>query len=226
MKEEHLSEGSLPKQEGLEKNVSDGLEFMRSAVEKTYRPVKPEAHVIIAWGLICVISYTGAYFFITPQGYMTPQVRKWILPAYLSLMAIGLCYTFVILFQVAKREKEAGFVPHLPKQITWVWFFITAHVLAWSVSGMLFNNFCGGDPGFLHAMGMSIALGVTGIFHSRTWLFGAIVIFAGMLLTYFVRDYGYLILGSATGAGLIMPAIIVRRDYRKWEKENEKSQTA
>ncbi|MHC4226045.1 MAG: hypothetical protein ACYSW0_01325 [Planctomycetota bacterium] len=226
MKEDHLSEDSRPKQEGMGKNVSDDLEFMRSAVEKAYRPVKPQAHVIIAWGLICVISYTAAYCFITPQGYMTPQVRKWILPAYLSLMAIGLFYTFVALFLAAKREKEAGFAPHMPKQITWVWFFVTAHVLAWGVSGMLSNNFSGGDPGFLGAMGLSIALCVTGIFHSRKWLIGAIVIFAGMLPTYFVRDYGYLILGSATGAGLIVPAIIVRRDYRKWEKENENSQAA
>lgn len=226
MNEQHLSQEPRPKQDGVDKNVSDDLEFMRSAVEKTYRPVKPEAHIIIAWGLICVISYTAAYLFMTPQGYMTPQVRKWVLPVYLFLIAIGLCYTLVGLRQVARREKEAGFVPRLPKQITWVWFLITAHVLAWSVSGILSNNFSGGDPGFLGAMGLSIALSVTGIFHSRKWLFGAMVIFAGMLLTYFVRDYGYLILGSATGAGLIIPAIIVRRAHRKWEKENEQSQTA
>ena len=221
MKNEYLPEEAKTGQaKGEKQNISaDDLKFMRSVVEKTYRQVKPDSHVIIMWGLICMIAYTAAYFFITPQGYITPQVHKWILPVYLSLMAIGICYTFVSLFLINKHEKRAGFIPRLKKQVTWVWIFIALHILAWSILGMLFNNFCGGDPGFLGAMGLSIALSVTGILHSKEWLFGGIVIFAGMLLTYFVRDYGYIILGLATGAGLIIPAIIADRNYRKWEKK-------
>ena len=79
---------------------------------------------------------------------------------------------------------------------------------------MVFNNFCGGDPGFLAAIGLSIALCVTGILHLKEWLLGGIVIFIGMILTYIVKDYGYLILGLATGTGLIVPAIIVHKKYK------------
>jgi hypothetical protein len=228
VKNEYLPQESKPKQRDFEEqNISaDDLKFMRSVVEKTYRQVRPDVHVLIMWGLICMISYIAAYFFITPQGYITPQVHKWILPIYLSLMAIGLCYTFVSLILIAKRQKKAGFIPLLNKQVTWVWFIITPHILVWSILGMLFNNFSGGDPGFLGAMGLSIALSVTGVFHSKKWLFGGIVIFAGMVLTYFVRDYGYIILGLATGTGLIVPAIIVQRKFHKQAKENEQSPAA
>ncbi len=225
MKNEYSNEETRPKQEGIEeqKNAAEDIKFMRSVVEKTSRQFRVDGHILIMWGLLCMICYTAAYFFITPEGYMTDQVRKWILPVYLSMMAIGICYTIIAISIAVKREKKNGFVPYLPKQITLVWFFMAAHILAWSILGTLTNNFCGGDPGFIGAMGLSIALGVTGIFHSKEWFFGGIVIFAGMMLTYFVRDYGYIILGLATGAGLIIPAVIVQRNSRKQEKENEQA---
>lgn len=219
MKNENLPEDAKTRQaEGGGQNVSaDDLKFMRSVVEKSYRQVKPDAHVIVMWGLICMVAYTAAHFLVTPQGY------KWMWPVYLSLMTIGLCYTFITLFLINKHEKKAGFIPRLKKQVTWVWLFMALHVLTWSISGMLFNNFSGGDPGFLGAMGLSIALSVTGVLHSKEWLFGGMLIFAGMLLTYFIKDYGYIILGLATGAGLIVPAIVVHRNFLKWEKENEQA---
>ena len=67
----------------------------------------------------------------------------------------------------------------------------------------------------------SVGLSVLGIFHSKEWLFGAILIFVGMMLTYFVEESAYIILGLATGAGSIIPAIIVQRNYRKQEKSHE-----
>lgn len=44
---------------------------------------------------------------------------------------------------------------------------------------------------------------------------------AGMFLTYFAKDYGYLILGLATGAGCIVPAMICQRKFNRQERENE-----
>ena len=215
MENEYLPEE--PKQRGPEeqKATSDDLKFMRSAIEKTYKQVKPCTHVVIMWGLICMITYTTIHFMVAFH------LHKWIPSVGWPLVAIGLCYTFVTWFLINKREKKAGFIPRLPKQVGWVWVITTSHFLAWSILGTLFNNFyVGGDPAFLGAMHLSIALSMTGILHSKEWLFGGVGIFAGMVLTYFVIDYDFIILGLATGAGLIIPAIIVQRNYRKQEKEN------
>ena len=94
------------------------------------------------------------------------------------------------------------------------------HGLTWSILGTAFNNYCAGDPGFLFAILFSIALCITGIFHSKEWLFGGIGIFIGALVVFFMKDFGYIVLGLATGAGLIIPAVLVQRNYRKQEKEN------
>ena len=73
----------------------------------------------------------------------------------------------------------------------------------------------------MYAMGLSIALSLTGVFHLKEWIFGGMLIFAGMLLAFLAKDYACIILGLATGAGLIIPAIIADRNYRKWEKTHE-----
>ena len=220
MKREYLPEESKPKQgEVGEHNIAaDDIKFMRSAIEKTYKQVKPDTHTMIMWGAICMISYPAIYFLVKCQ------LFKWIWAVFLPLVAFGLCYIFITLFMVTKRDKNAGFVPLLRKQLTWVWIIIMVmHGLTWSILGTAFNNYCAGDPGFLFAILFSIALSITGIFHSREWLYGGMLIFVGALLAFFIKDYGYIILGLATGAGLIIPAIIVQRNFRKQEKENEQA---
>ena len=44
-----------------------------------------------------------------------------------------------------------------------------------------------------------------------------------MALTYFLGNIGYLILGLTIGAGLIIPAIIVQKNYYRQEQEDEQS---
>jgi hypothetical protein len=215
MENEHLNRGPKPGPKGdEERSTADDLRFMRSVVEKTYRQVRPDVHIMVACGLICVIAYTTLYFL------KIRQLDRWIWPIGLSMISIILCYSIIGLVRIAKYEKKAGFISHLKKQVTWVWIFIMLHGLAWTILAMLFNDFSGGDPPFIWAMLFSIGLCVLGIFHSKEWLIGAILIFAGMVLTYFVEESAYIILGLAIGAGFIVPAIIVRENCRKQEKEN------
>ncbi len=216
MKKEYLPEEPKPKPKDAEEHsTTDDLKFVRSAIEKTYKQVNPDTHTMIMWGVICMISYPAIHFLIRLQ------LFKWIWAIFLPLVGFGLGYIFITLFIVTKRDKNAGFIPLLRRQLTWVWIIIMVmHGLTWSILGTAFNNYCAGDPGFLFAILFSIALSITGIFHSKEWLWGGIGIFIGALLAFFIKDYGYIILGLATGAGLIIPAIIVQRNFRKQEKEN------
>jgi hypothetical protein len=195
--------------------VADDIKFMRSVVERMSRQVKPDIHIMIACGLICMIAYVVLYFL------KTSQLDRWIWPLGLSVTTVLFIYVLISLVRIAKAEKDAGFISHLKRQVTLVWIFIMMHGLAWTISPALSNNFCGGDPAFLWAMLFSIGLVVLGIFHSREWLYGGIGIFTVMILTYFLGNIGYIVLGLAIGAGLIIPAIIVQRSFRKQEQENE-----
>jgi hypothetical protein len=194
--------------------MADDIRFMRSVVERMSRQIKPDINIMIACGLVCMTAY--AILFLL----RISTLDRWIWPVGLSVTAVVFIYSFISLARIAGAEKKAGFISHLKRQVTWVWIFIMLHGLAWTVSPVLSGNFCGGDPAFLWAMLFSIGLVVLGIFHSREWLYGGIGIFAVMILTYFLGDIGYLVLGLAIGAGLIVPAIMVQKKFRRQEKED------
>jgi len=215
MKNEDSPEGSMPKERSLEEQkVSvDDLKFIRDMVERTHREIDPEAPVMIVWGLICLIGYTSIYFLVTHQLY------NWIWPVYLPLLAIGGCVTIVSGIRVSKQQKKAGVISQVSKQIGWVWCIVLVHGVVWSTLGLFYDFF--GGPGFLWAMVYSIALSMTGIIFSREWLFGGILIFAGMVIAFFIKDYAYIILGLAMGTGCIIPAIIAQKRYLRQKREND-----
>ncbi len=215
MRNEHLNRETEPSPKRADDHsAADDLKVMRSAVEKTYKEVRPDTHILIMWGVICLIIYPTIHFLVKYQ------LFNWILPFFLSLMAIGLCYVFVTWLLITRRDKKVGFIPLIKKQAFWAWMIIMVlHGLTWSILGMTFNNYCAGDPGFLFAILFSIALSITGIFSiKKEGLYGGMLIYIGLLLAFFIKDYGYIILGVVTGAGCIIPAIIVQRNYLKQEK--------
>lgn len=201
---------------GLDKrrSAADDLEVMRSAVEKTYRPLKPETHDAIMWGLVCMAAYIGIYFLVKHNLY------KWIAPLYLSLMGLGMCGSFVTMFMWVRRQRKKGFVPTLPFQLGGIILIIMFPIIFWDRMGLFENIFCG--AGFIYAMGLSMGMGVYGVLYSKAGFLGGIIIFSGMLAAFLAKDYGYplIILGLATGAGFIVPAIITDINYRKQEREN------
>ena len=194
--------------------AADDVGFMRLVIERMSRQIKPDINIMIACGLVCMTAYTILFLL------RINSLDKWIWPVGLSVTVVLFVYSFISLVRIAGAEKKAGFISHLKRQVTWVWIFITLHGLAWTVSPLLSGNFSGGDPAFLWAMLFSIGLVVLGIFHSKEWLYGGIGIFIVMILSYFLGNIGYLVLGLAIGAGLIIPAVIVQGNYRKQEQEN------
>src|SRR4030042_2812420 len=180
MKKEDLNQMEMKDQNP----VADDIKYMRSVVERMSRQVKPDVHIMIACGLICVIAYAVLYFL------KTYQLDKWIWPVGLTLTTGLFIYAFISLVRIAKSERKAGFISHLKKQVTWVWIFLMLHGLAWTISPMVFNNFCGGDPAFLWAMLFSVGLVVLGIFHSKEWLYGGVGIIAGRGVSCFFGKIG------------------------------------
>ena len=199
------------------KDLSEDLKFMRSAIEKTRRDFDPGAIGMVAWGVACFLGYTATHFLATPTHY------KWILPIWMLLLITAGCVNAICDVRIRKREKRAGRVPLLSKQIGWVWAVAVLHGVVWSTLG-LFGDWYGG-PGFLWALIYSIALSATGIIYSKEWLLGGIGVFVGMVIAFFVKQYAYLILGLVMGLGCIIPAIIAHRRYRRLVRENEQSQS-
>ena len=210
MNGEHSQDGGIE-----DKKVAENLQFMRLAIQKTRRDIDPEAPAMIVWGIVNIIMYWSIYYLVMQELY------KWIFPMTVPLLSIGVCVTIFSSIRVSKRQKQAGYVPHLSQVIGYIWMIVIAHGVAWSTFGLFYDFF--GGPGFLWAMVYSIGLSMMGIVYSKEWLWGGVGIFAGMVTALIFKNYAYLILGLSMGLGCIVPAIFAQRNYlkqRKQEKEN------
>lgn len=196
-----------------QKITADDLKFMRSAVEKSYRRVKPETHDAVMWGLIAMTIYISTHFFIKYG------LQNWVTLLYLSLIGLGFIGSGITGFFWLRRQRKKGFVPRLPLELGAIILIILVHIIIWERLGLFKNLFCG--AGFIYAMGAGMAMGIYGILYSKAGFLGAGLIFVGMLVAFFANQtYPLIILGLSIGAGVIITAIIADRSYRKWEIEN------
>ena len=214
MKEENLHKDSKSRQEGFEGQTiaADDLKFMRSVIEKTCRKIDPGWPIIITWGLILMIGFPLLYFL------KIRQLDNWLWRVQWLLVVIGFSISIYFVTKAIKRERKAGLISGLSKQIYWIFIILSANGIIWTCFD-LFRDHIGGF-GFLWTAICGLELSMVGILYSREWLYGGIAIFAGIIAALFTDPYAYVILGIVIGPACIIPAIISQRNYCKQEKEN------
>lgn len=211
MEKEHLHDN--PKQGTEEQQVKiDDLKFMRSVVEKTYRQVKPKTSNSVMWGLICMAIYVGIHFLVKNQ------LFSWIRPLQISLISVGVIGTMIQAHFLFKKFREEGFVPQSIISILCGLLIIVLPVFFFDLIGLFKPMYC--ESAFIYALTINTVLVLCGVLHSKLWFSGTIIVIAGMMMAFIVKEYSLLILGIATGTGMILSAIIVDLYYRKMEKEN------
>ncbi len=196
-----------------QKELVENLKFMRSVIDKTSRKIDPGWAIMVTWGLIIMIGFPTAYVL------KTRQLDTWKWPLYLLLLVISICAAIYFSAKAAMRQRKAGVISKLSKQIYFVWFILLANGTLWTCLG-LFKDHIGGF-GFLWTAIYGIAFSMMGILYSKEWLYGGIAIFAGIIAASFTDSFAYYLLGIVTGLSCIIPAIIARRNYHKQEKNHE-----
>ena len=194
--------------------LTDDIKFIRSVIEKTYRPFPPGSPVIIAWGLIFLTGLPLTQYCLAKS-----QLEEFIQPMWIILWVIG---AFVGIFNGLRceiRERKTGHISRLSNQIGLIWYILLLNGTIWASLELFGHSF--GNPAFLWAGIFGFGLSFMGILSSKEWLFGGIAIFISILAASFIKDYAYVILGLAIGLGCIVPAIIAQRNYRKQEKSYE-----
>ena len=194
---------------------ADDLKFIRSVLEKACRQVKPKTSNSVMWGLICMTTYVGIHFLIKNQLYI------WIRPLQITLLSVGVLCTIIQAHFLFKKLKQEGFVPQLLTSLFYGFVIILLPVLFFDLIGLFRGMYCG--SAFIYALTVNTVMVIVGILHSKLWFIGTIFVITGILIAFIIEEYSFLILGIATGTGIIMSALIVDLNYRKMEKENAKT---
>lgn len=197
-----------------DKQLNENLQFMRSVIEKTYFQIDPESPVMIVLGLIFMIGFPATGHFL-----VTPQLYDLVQPMWIILWVIGASVAMFYGIRGEIRQKQAGLIPQLSKQLGLVWYILLLNGTAWSALRLFCFYF--GELAFLWAAIFGFGLSITGILHSKEWLFGGIAIFISILAAAILKDHAYVILGIVMGLGCIIPAIIAQRRYLRQKREND-----
>jgi hypothetical protein len=215
MGNERLPGETQPEQNGIEgqKNPADDLRFMRSALEKTFYQIKPNTRTAIIWGLIAMTSYIGIHFLLKFNLY------TWIKPFYLSLLTIGFIELLIEGHLFLKQLRREGFIPKFISKILCGFSLVFLPIIIFDQIGLFNGMYC--NAAFIYAIAIGIYCVIVGLLHYKTWFLVTIIIYLGVLMAFYIKDYTYIILGIATGAGIIIPALIVDWQYRKQENNHE-----
>jgi hypothetical protein len=217
MENEHLHKEPKPKQGKAEeqKTAADDLKFMRSVIEKTCRKIDPGWPIMITWGLIIMIGFPVLYLL------KIRQLDNWLWRIQWLLVVIGFSISIYFVIKATMRERKAGLISKLSKQLYCICLILSANGIIWTCLDLFRDHIGGFGFGFLWTAICGIELSMIGILYSREWLYGGIAIFAGIIAASFTEPYAYVILGIVTGLACIIPAIIAQRNYRKQEKSYE-----
>lgn len=167
------------------------------------------------WGLICMAIYVGAYFLVKNQLYY------WIKPLQISLISLGVIITVIQAHFLFKKFKHDGLVPQFLISGLYGLAIMFLPILFFDLIGLFKGMYCG--PAFIYALTANSVMVLVGVLHSKLWFTGTILVIPGILVAFTFKEYSLLILGIATGAGIILSALIVDLYYRKMEKENARA---
>ncbi|MBN2183655.1 MAG: hypothetical protein JW715_17230 [Sedimentisphaerales bacterium] len=192
--------------------VAGDLKFMRSVIEKTYRLYDPRWPVMIVWGLIFLTGMSLTQYCLAKS-----QFKEFIQPMWIILWVIGAAVGIFDGCRCERRERKTGHVSRLSNQLGLIWYILLLNGSLWPIGP--FSVFFG-KQAFLWAAIFGFGLSVSGILSSREWLFGGVAILISILAASLIKEYAYVILGIAIGLGCIIPALIIKRNYRNQEKGN------
>jgi hypothetical protein len=156
--------------------------------------------------------YVGVHFLVQYS------LFNWIRPLQISLISFGVIITVIQAHFLFKKFKHDGLVPQFLISGLYGLAIMFLPVLFLDLIGLFNGMHCG--PAFIYALTANSAMLLLGVLHSRLWFSGTILIIAGILAAFIIKEYSLLILGIATGTGIILSALIVDLYYRKMEKEN------
>ena len=214
MNREYSQEDSNLKHNEAEKQISaDDLKFIHSALEKAFRQIKPKTSNTIMWGLICMTGYIGVHFLINNQ------LFNWIRPLQISLVCFGVIISMIQGYFLLIKFKQEGFIPQqLIASLSYGIVIIVLPVFIFDFIGLFKGMYCG--SAFIYALTINTFIAIMGMSHSKLWFIGSIFIITGILMAFIIKEYSFIILGIATGTGIILSALIVDLNYRKQEKDS------
>lgn len=191
------------------------VRYLDELVQRARLRIDPHAFHYVHWGVIVLLWY---------------PIDNWLRHQGAGGLRIGLGVGSVVLGigLSAWRERRLVHTPRLQAEDADLVRRIVAVVYTSVVAGTILSGLLPAR-GILHGDDIPLIWGlvyaniafVTGHLYRPSFLYGAALIFAGVVMAAFLREQNGYILGPCMGLGILVPGLAAERDVRRQKQELE-----
>jgi len=199
-----------------EKNQAlEDIKLIKDMMDRTRKAIDPSAPIFILWGILVVLGNTATHFLAKNVEYHSYIGIMWAV-----IVFFGMTCSAYIGYKIGRRSHTVGMDYRAGNRIGLIWSILVPVGFAWSFLGPYYDIFKPEFTSVLWAILYSIGIYIMGIFYSKEFIIGGIVIFIGSILSVIFYDYHNLIIAAFMGGGTLYPSIIAQKRVMLHLKEN------
>jgi len=200
-----------------EKALED-IEIIKSMMDRTKEAIDPAAPIIILWGILCFLGNIVTHFLV-----IQVELHRYIPYTWWGIAAFGVVASSIMGYRIGLRRYKYGINHYVSRKLALIWTIIVPVGISWSLTAQYSELVSVETVSLFWAILYTIGVYITGIFYSKEFIFGGIVIFLGTILSVIFLNYHSLIIGIFMGGGTTVPAIIAHKRFKKTMRDSNES---
>ncbi len=191
-----------------EKAIED-IKLIKMVMDRTKEAVDPAAPILILWGILMFIANTASHFLLQNVEY-----HKYLGINWWGIAGFGFILSSIMGYRIGKRRYSLGINHYATKRLGLIWTILIPIGVVWTIIGPYYKIIPVEGLSVFWALLYSIGIYIMGIFYSKEFIYGGIVIFLGTILSVVFSEYHNLIIGLFMGSGTVVPAVIANNRFR------------
>lgn len=191
-----------------EKALED-LKLIKTIINKTKEAIDPAAPILILWGIIVFIGNITTHFLLLDENY-----QEYIGYTWWGICITGSIISIIMGLRIGLRRYKYGINYYATRQLALIWTILIPIGVVWSIIGPHYNIFPYEGLSVFWALLYAIGIYIMGIFYSKEFIYGGIVIFLGTIMSVIFYDIHCIINGIFLGSGTVIPAVIAHKRFK------------
>ncbi len=194
----------------------EDIEIIKTMMNRTKEAVDPAAPILILWGILIFIGNVTTHFLLLNENFHTYIGYTW-----WGISAAGAVTSSIMGYKIGIRRYKLGINRYATRRLALVWTILIPVGIVWTILGPHYKIFPYESLSVFWALLYSIGIYIMGIFYSKEFLYGGLVIFLGTVLSVLFYDFHCIINGIFMGCGTTFPAIIAHKRFKKTLRETD-----